>query len=378
MSSNISPRGYPLPHPENIAYQDATRIREAIGVIDHDITTLASVVDAGVSTLQGRTNAATETTAGIVRLATTVEAAAGTDLAAVPSVARSKAIAQAAASALVGAAPSTLDTLNELAAALGNDPNFATTMATAFGNRVRVDASQTFTSAQQQQARTNIGAAATAHSHAISDVTSLQGALDAKLPLAGGTLTGALYSAAINSSTAQNNDTASIRVQNSTGSGDNAVAALSFLCNSIYAVKLHLRADGYFGLGGWSAAAWRWYINCATGDMTAAGNVTAYSDPRLKDDVRRIEGALGILDRLDGVRFTWNDRSSLIGRPGQRDIGVLADQIEAVLPELVSLSVEDPDTGERYKTVAYDKLVPVLIEAMKELSARVTELEIRQ
>ena len=112
--------------------------------------------------------------------------------------------------------------------------------------------------------------------------------------------------------------------------------------------------------------------------MTAAGNVTAYSDPRLKDDVRRVEGALGILDRLDGVRFTWNGRSSLIGRPGQRDIGVLADQIEAVLPELVSLSVGDPNTGERYKTVAYDKLVPVLIEAMKELSARVMELEIRQ
>jgi hypothetical protein len=92
--------------------------------------------EASISTLQGRTNAATETTAGIVRLATAAEAAAGTDLAAVPSVARSKAIAQAAASALVGAAPATLDTLNELAAALGNDPNFATTMATALGNRV--------------------------------------------------------------------------------------------------------------------------------------------------------------------------------------------------------------------------------------------------
>lgn len=60
--------------------------------------------------------------------------------------------------AIVASAPSTLDTLNELAAALGDDPNFATTTANALGNRVRVDAAQTLTSGQQAQARANIGA----------------------------------------------------------------------------------------------------------------------------------------------------------------------------------------------------------------------------
>lgn len=59
---------------------------------------------------------------------------------------------------LVATAPTTLDTLNELAAALGNDPNFAATIATALGYRVRFDAPQTLTGPQKAQARDNIGA----------------------------------------------------------------------------------------------------------------------------------------------------------------------------------------------------------------------------
>lgn len=65
----------------------------------------------------------------------------------------------AAVSALVDAAPGTLDTLNELAQALGDDANFATTINTALGNRVRFDAAQTLTDPQKVQARANIDAA---------------------------------------------------------------------------------------------------------------------------------------------------------------------------------------------------------------------------
>ncbi|MDH1673927.1 hypothetical protein [Comamonas aquatica] len=63
---------------------------------------------------------------------------------------------------LVGGAGAALDTLAELAAALGDDPNFATTIATELGNRVRYDAAQVLTLEQQAQARTNIGAASAA------------------------------------------------------------------------------------------------------------------------------------------------------------------------------------------------------------------------
>ena len=58
---------------------------------------------------------------------------------------------------LTGGAAAALDTLSELAAALGNDPSFAATIATEIGNRVRYDAAQTLTLAQQQQACANIG-----------------------------------------------------------------------------------------------------------------------------------------------------------------------------------------------------------------------------
>lgn len=68
---------------------------------------------------------------------------------------------------LTNGATAALDTLSELAEALGNDPNFATTIATGLSNRVRVDAVQTFTSPQQAQGRANIGAAAA------SDLTAL-------------------------------------------------------------------------------------------------------------------------------------------------------------------------------------------------------------
>lgn len=62
----------------------------------------------------------------------------------------------AAIGALVASSPATLDTLNELATALGDDPNFATTITTALANRVRFDAAQTLTSTQQAQAQANM------------------------------------------------------------------------------------------------------------------------------------------------------------------------------------------------------------------------------
>jgi hypothetical protein len=65
----------------------------------------------------------------------------------------------AVTNSLVNGAGAALDALNELAAALGNDPNFAATIATEIANRVRYDAAQTLTGTQQAQARSNIGAA---------------------------------------------------------------------------------------------------------------------------------------------------------------------------------------------------------------------------
>lgn len=197
------------------------------------------------------------------------------------------------------------------------------------------------------------------------------------MPFSGGAFTGMVYTASLNGAMVQGYSSASLEIRNASGSGDWGMAGIGFHAQGAYGITLGLRADGYFGIGGWSSAAWRWY-STPGGDMIASGNIGAYSDPRLKDEVELIVGALDIVDQLSGVRFTWNNKTKLIGKPGQRDIGVLADQVEAVLPELVSLSMPDSDNdGQQWRVVDYSKLAPVLIEAVKELSARVKELEAR-
>jgi len=165
-------------------------------------------------------------------------------------------------------------------------------------------------------------------------------------------------------STTSGNQTC-IEVMNGGSTGDSDVAAISYHCSGYYGIHQHLRADGYFGVGGWSATSWRWYVNMTNGDMTAAGNVTAYSDPRLKEDITPIKSALNIVKSWNGVRYRWKQNSA-IGQPGKYDYGILSPDVEKTAPELVVDSVWESEDGDKYKTVAYQKMTPFLIEAIKE------------
>jgi hypothetical protein len=98
-----------------------------------------------------------------------------------------------------------------------------------------------------------------------------------------------------------------------------------------------------------------------SGNLTAAGNVTAYSDARLKKNVSTIDNALALVEKMRGVRYDRIDS-------GKAGIGVIAQEMQEVVPEVVH-------EGEEHLSVAYGNLVGVLIEAVKELSARVKELE---
>jgi hypothetical protein len=100
------------------------------------------------------------------------------------------------------------------------------------------------------------------------------------------------------------------------------------------------------------------------GDFTATGDVTAYSDRSLKDDVRPITDALDKVDQINGVTFVRNDMDS-----GARKTGVIAQDVEAVLPEVVSTD----ENG--IKSVAYGNMVGLLIEAVKELRKEVKTLK---
>jgi hypothetical protein len=161
-------------------------------------------------------------------------------------------------------------------------------------------------------------------------------------------------------------------VARASGTGDPNLAGMTFW-NDSYAIKMGVRADGIFGIGGWSRPAWSWYSD-ASGNMVASGNVTAYSDPRLKENVVRITSAVDKLSKLDGVEFTWKKGIPHIeSKGGNKDLGVLANQVEAIFPEIITESVEIE--GESYKTVCYEKLVPVLIEAIRELKAEIEALK---
>lgn len=107
---------------------------------------------------------ASTTTPGIVALATLAEAAAGTDSAKAVTAAAVRQERLALKNEILGVSvPGALDTLDELANALGDDANFASTITTGLGNRVRVDvATQGLTTLQQGNARTNIAAVGTA------------------------------------------------------------------------------------------------------------------------------------------------------------------------------------------------------------------------
>ena len=108
------------------------------------------------------------------------------------------------------------------------------------------------------------------------------------------------------------------------------------------------------------------------GSFYASSDVVAYasSDIRLKENITRIDSALKNISQLNGYRFTWNDKQTTY-KVGKRDIGVIAQEVEKYFPEIV----KDRENGT--KGVMYEKFVPILIEAIKELSTENQELKAR-
>ena len=110
----------------------------------------------------------------------------------------------------------------------------------------------------------------------------------------------------------------------------------------------------------------------ASQNVYAGGDVVAYysSDPRLKTNKKRIEKPLTLLSKINGYTFDWKKYASKFGSHlVGKDYGVMADEIEEVMPELV----EDRDNG--YKGVKYEKIVPLLIECIKEQQVQIDQLK---
>jgi len=113
-------------------------------------------------------------------------------------------------------------------------------------------------------------------------------------------------------------------------------------------------------------------ITALTIDMSAAGaatfnnDVTAFSDERLKEDIQPITDGLEKVMQLQGVTYKRNDVTD-----AKTQIGVIAQQVEPILPEVVLTADDEMQT----KSVDYAKMTAVLIEAVKELKQEVTQLK---
>ena len=106
------------------------------------------------------------------------------------------------------------------------------------------------------------------------------------------------------------------------------------------------------------------------GEIRAAGDITAYysSDERLKENVIPLGNVLDKVNNINGVSFDWKEGIDDVTSKSGHDIGVIAQEIQAEYPELVT----ERDNG--YLAVDYVKLTAVLLQAVKELSAKVDAL----
>lgn len=323
---------------------------------------------------------------------------------------------------LVDSAPATLNTLNELAAALGDDANYATTTTAAIGLKAPI-ASPTFTG--------NIGmpngSIDLAHmssesvdednlhiSNAGSNGQYLQkqsgaaggltwGTVDISTlaPIASPSFTGnvGLGTSSPNLGGFQSgsrvmsiegdaaDDFGVLEFINPNATGSNRIGELRFInkdagssavgqagirafrdgadnstamsmytsAAGTFAERLRVTASGNLGVGNASPSE-KLHV---TGNILASGNVTAYSDERLKSHIQTIPNALDKVLSVRGVTYDMND---------ERGTGVIAQELEKVLPEAVF------DNKDGMKSVAYGNVVGMLIEAIKEQQAQIDNL----
>jgi hypothetical protein len=113
--------------------------------------------------------------------------------------------------------------------------------------------------------------------------------------------------------------------------------------------------------------------SATVGRIDASNDIVAFSssDIRFKENIKPIKNALQKVNQISGNTFDWKSDPELTILHGfkGKDVGVIAQEIEAILPEIVTTR----DSG--YKGVKYEKLVPLLIEAIKELNDKVNNLE---
>lgn len=139
--------------------------------------------------------------------------------------------------------------------------------------------------------------------------------------------------------------------------------------------RVTIRASGNVGIGTTSPQ----FLLDVNGALHYVSS-SASSDERFKTNIRPLEDSLTKLSRLRTVSFEWNERINS-ARDGyvlnERTIGLIAQDVEKVFPEVVSRWKLDDDITDA-RAICYERLIPVLIDAIRDLGARVTALEARR
>ena len=230
---------------------------------------------------------------------------------------------------IVDSAPAVLDTLNELAAALGDDPSFATTVSNDIGTKVS-KAGDTMTGALTLSGAPTSANHAATKDYVDSAVSTGTGALDTDSVPEGSS--NQYYTDARVQNVIDTNTAGFVTTDTTYTAGEGLV-----LSGTEFAMT------GNFD-----------------GDFTATGDVTAYSDRALKRNIQTIENGLDKVMNMRGVTFLKDEKDGL---------GVIAQEVEEVIPEVV----KQDQHGMR--SVAYGNIVGVLIEAIKEQQAQIEELK---
>lgn len=309
--------------------------------------------------------------------------------------------------ALVGTAPATLDTLAEIAAHMQADESgFAALSTTVSGKLTATQNLNDLT--DKAQARINLGVTF-ANPTSKSGLTAANGsAVTYMRSDAAPAIDVSIAPTWTNKHIFQWNSGATYCINVQTYGGltiyapDQGSAFMTFH-RGAYASQFGLDGDNYYRWGGWSdgAGGVRMYLSpggllysagygASTtpvgGQVRAAGDIIyGLSDQRLKDDIQIIEDALEKIDQLDGVTWVQSDLAREVGAPVQdrRKAGLLAQQLEKVLPEAVGLAPFDTNklmksrTGLNLLNIQYEQVSGLLVEGIKALKRKNDALEDR-
>ena len=125
---------------------------------------------------------------------------------------------------------------------------------------------------------------------------------------------------------------------------------------------------------GGSASANLTQINLDASSVWAPGTITAASDGRLKQNIKPLTGTLSKLDQLRGVSFEWNHlaATSIGNKEGEKGIGMIAQELQKVYPELV---VASKNGNQEYLSIDYGKFTAVLLQSIKELKSQMNTMQ---